>query len=144
MSELVRHTEGLWTAFAPHRYFGLQLGTRMTAIRLPDGALWLHSVVAIDDLLADEIQALGPVRHIVVPDLYHHVYVVDAVQRWPAARVYAPTAMRRKRPELRIDAELTETPDSARTSTRPSSSMDRAARSSPRIWWRTSTPVRIS
>ncbi len=111
MSELVRHAEGLWTAFAPHRYFGLHLGTRMTVIRLPDGALWLHSVVAIDDLLADEIQALGPVRHVVVPDLYHHVYVVDAVQRWPAARVHAPAAMRRKRPELRIDAELTETPD---------------------------------
>lgn len=111
MSELVRHAEGLWTAWAPHRFFGLQLGTRMTVIRLPDGALWLHSVVAIDDLLADEIQALGPVHHLVVPNLYHHLYAVDSIQRWPAARVHAPTAMRRKRPELRIDAELTETPD---------------------------------
>ena len=57
MSELVQHAEGLWTVSGPHRFFGLHLGTRMTVIRLPDGALWLHSVVAIDDLLADEIQA---------------------------------------------------------------------------------------
>lgn len=111
MSELVQHAEGLWTASADHRFLGLRLGTRMTVVRLPDGALWLHSVVAIDDLLADEIQALGPVRHLVLPNLYHHVYAVDAIQRWPGARVHAPAAMRRKRPELRIDSELTETPD---------------------------------
>jgi hypothetical protein len=111
MSELVQHAEGLWSVPAPHRWFGLYLGTRMTVVRLPGDNLWLHSVVAIDDFLADEIQALGAVRHIVMPDLYHHVYVSDAIRRWPAARVYAPPGMRRKRPELRIDADLSETPD---------------------------------
>ena len=111
MSELVQHAEDVWSVAAAHRFLGLWLGTRMTVVRLPGGALWLHSVVAVDDLLADEIQALGPVRHIVLPNLYHHVYVSDAIGRWPAARVHAPAAMRRKRPELRIDAELSESPD---------------------------------
>ena len=111
MSELVQHAEDVWSVAAAHRFLGLWLGTRMTVVRLPGGALWLHSVVAVDDILADEIQALGPVRHLVLPNLYHHVYVSDAIQRWPAARVHAPAAMRRKRPELRIDAELSETPD---------------------------------
>jgi len=111
MSELVQHADGLWSVAADHRWLGLHLGTRMTVLRLPGGELWLHSVVAIDDLLADEIQALGPVRHIVIPNLYHHVYVADAIGRWPAARVHAPAAMRRKRPELRIDADLSGTPD---------------------------------
>ena len=111
MSELVWHAEGVWTVEAPHHFLGLHLGTRMTVVRLPDGSLWLHSVVAIDDLLADEVQALGPVRHIVMPDLFHHVYVAEAIQRWPGARVHAPRAMRRKRPELRIDADLGATAD---------------------------------
>jgi hypothetical protein len=111
--ELVQHADGLWTVAFPHRFLGLHLGTRMTVLRLPDGALWLHSVVAIDDFLADEIQAQGPVRHIVMPSLYHHVYAADAIQRWPVARVYAPAAMRQKRPELRIDADLTKTADTA-------------------------------
>ena len=111
MSELVRHAEDLWSVAGEHRYFGLYLGTRMSIVRLPGGELWLHSVVAIDDILADEIQSHGPVRHIVMPDLYHHVYVADAIRRWPAARVYAPAAMRQKRPELRIDADLSATAD---------------------------------
>ncbi len=111
MSELVQHAEGLWSAPVPHRYLGLHLGTRMTVVRLPSGALWLHSVVAVDDLLEDELDAVGPVAHIVMPNLYHHVYVTEAIQRWPNARVHAPAAMRRKRPEVRIDADLTETPD---------------------------------
>jgi hypothetical protein len=113
MSDLVQHAEGLWSVAAPHRFYGLHLGTRMTVVRLPDGSLWLHSVVAVDDFMEDEIQALGPVRHIVMPNLYHHVYVGDAIQRWPTARVYAPAAMRRKRPELRIDADLSETADAS-------------------------------
>ena len=111
MSELVKHADGLWSVWAPHRSFGVWLGTRMTVIRLPGDNLWLHSVVAVDDILADEIQALGQVRHIVMPDLYHHVYVDDAIRRWPAAKVFAPAAMRQKRPELRIDSDLSETPD---------------------------------
>jgi hypothetical protein len=111
MSDLVQHAEGLWSVAVPHRFYGLHLGTRMTVIRLPGGGLWLHSVVAVDDILADEIQAQGTIEHIVMPNLYHHVYVTDAIQRWPAARVRAPAAMRRKRPEVRIDAELSETPD---------------------------------
>ena len=111
MSELVQHADGLWSASAPHSFLGLHLGTRMTVLRLPGGDLWLHSVVAIDDLLEDAIDALGSVAHIVVPNLYHHLYVTEAIQRWPQARVHAPAAMRRKRPDLRIDAELGETLD---------------------------------
>ena len=113
MSELVQHAEGLWSVPVPHRFFGIELGTRMTVVRLPGNNLWLHSVVAIDDILDDEIQALGQVRHIVMPDLYHHVYASDAIQRWPAAKVFAPAGMRQKRPELRIDSDLSETPDAS-------------------------------
>ena len=111
MSELVQHADGLWSVAAPHRFLGLHFGTRMTVLRLPGGELWLHSVVAIDDLLEDAIDALGSVAHIVVPNLYHHLYVTEAIQRWPQARLHAPAAMRRKRPDLRIDAELGESPD---------------------------------
>jgi hypothetical protein len=113
MSELVKHADGLWSVSAPHRFFGIELGTRMAVVRLPGDNLWLHSVVPVDDILADEIQALGQVRHVVMPDLYHHVYVGDAIRRWPAAKVFAPAAMRQKRPELRIDSDLSETPDSS-------------------------------
>ena len=112
MSELVQHAEDVWSIAAAHRFLGLWLGTRMTVVRLPGGALWLHSVVAVDDILADEYPgaragaASSCCRTSTITS-----DASDAIQRWPAARVHAPAAMRRKRPELRIDAELSETPD---------------------------------
>jgi len=108
---LVRHAEGLWTAAGPQRFYGLHLGTRMTVLRLPDGGLWLHSVIAMDDALARQIEALGPVRHLVVPNLYHHLHAASALRRWPAARVHAPGQLARKRPDLRIDSTLGEEPE---------------------------------
>jgi Domain of unknown function (DUF4336) len=110
---LVQHTEGLWTAGAPQRFYGLHLGTRMTVLRLPGGGLWLHSVIPMEEELARQVEALGPVRHLVVPNLFHHLHVAAALRRWPTARVHAPARLRRKRPDLRIDAELGETPDPA-------------------------------
>jgi len=43
----------------------------MTVLRLPSGALWLHSATPIDPQLRAEIDALGRVEHIVAPSAYH-------------------------------------------------------------------------
>jgi hypothetical protein len=87
---------------------GAKLPARMYILRLPDGALWIHSPVAMDDALAAEIDALGPVRHLVAPNCYHHLHMGPAAARWPDARVYAPAGLRRKRPDLRIDVDLSD------------------------------------
>jgi hypothetical protein len=102
--------EGLWVVAAPHTFLGLHLGTRMTVLRLRGGGLFLHSVVAMTGPLRTAVEALGPVQHIVLPDLYHHLYVGPWAQAYPKARVHAPPGMARKRPDLRIDAELSEVP----------------------------------
>ena len=111
MSTLRREAEGIWTAEAPQRFYGLHFGTRMTVLRLPDGGLWIHSPVSIDVALKGAIDALGPVRHLVAPSLFHHLYAGEAIRLWPTARLHAPAALRRKRPDLRIDSELSEEPD---------------------------------
>ena len=36
---------GLWVAERPHRFAGVELGARMTVIRLADGGLFVHSPV---------------------------------------------------------------------------------------------------
>jgi len=107
---LERLDEGLWVAPAPQRFLGLQLGTRMTVVRLPTGGLWLHSVVPMTAQLRTEVEALGPVHHIVLPDFYHHLHVGPWSLAFPKARVHAPPRMAQKRPDLRIDAELSEAP----------------------------------
>ena len=37
------------------RFYGLPFTTRMTVIRLPDGGLWLHSPIAMDDGLVAQL-----------------------------------------------------------------------------------------
>ena len=102
--------EGLWVASARQKLLGVELGTRMTVVRLSGGGLLLHSVVPMTGALRNEVEALGPVEHVVLPDLYHHLHVGPWVLAFPRARVHAPPGMARKRPDLRIDVELSEVP----------------------------------
>ncbi|NOJ78141.1 DUF4336 domain-containing protein [Myxococcus xanthus] len=88
------------------RIGGMDLGGRMTAVRLPDGGLWLHSPVRCSPEARAAVDALGPVRFLVAPNLMHHLYVQDWAAAYPDAKVAAPAALRLKRPDLRIDLEL--------------------------------------
>jgi len=107
---LERLDDGLWVAAAPQTLLGIHLWTRMTVVRLSGGGLLLHSVVPMTGALRSEVEALGTVQHIVLPDLYHHLHVGPWTLAFPKARVHAPPGMARKRPDLRIDAELSEVP----------------------------------
>jgi hypothetical protein len=98
--------EGLWIAEAPLRFFGVPFGTRMTVVRLEGGDLLLHSPVALSPPLRAEVQALGPVRHVVSPNKLHHLYLAPAREAFPEARFHAPPGLRRKRPDLAFDADL--------------------------------------
>lgn len=79
---------------------------RMTVVRLSSGELLLHSVVPIDDALARELEALGPVAHIVAPNLLHHVHLGAAIERYPDAMIWGVPGLPDKRSDLRFDALL--------------------------------------
>lgn len=99
-------SEDVWFAEAPLRFFGMPFGTRMTLVRLADGDLFVHSPIALDGRLLQEVASLGPVRHLVSPNKLHHLYLGGAVEAFPDARLYAPPGLAAKRPDLRFDAEL--------------------------------------
>src|SRR5690606_37376394 len=83
---------------------------RMAVVRLPDGAVWLHSAVPVVDAVAAAIEAIGPVRHVVVPSLLHDLHAAAALARWPEARLYGPEGLAARRPTLRVDELLGERP----------------------------------
>lgn len=93
-------TEGVWTAPAPLRFWGLDLNTRMTVCRLSGGGLVLISPVPISDVLRAEVDARGPVAAIVAPNLLHHLAVGDWLEAYPDARGYVPPGLAAKRPDL--------------------------------------------
>lgn len=80
--------DGLWAA--PHQLNlpgGFPFPVRMTVVRLADGSLVLISPVPIDDELAAELAALGPVAFLVAPNLLHHLFLGAAARRYPQAQV---------------------------------------------------------
>ncbi|HKM61791.1 MAG TPA: DUF4336 domain-containing protein [Acidisphaera sp.] len=111
MAELEPVAENIWAVSAPFDFLGaIHLGTRMTVVRLSDGSVLLHSPVPISDALAAEIAAIGPVRHIVCPNRFHHTYAGQALARFPGALLHGPRSLWKKRKDLTFAAELTETP----------------------------------
>ncbi len=104
--------EDLWVEDRRFRIAGLEVGTRMTVVRLEDGGLFLHSPVALDAELRAELSAIGPIRHVVAPNLHHHVHLGD-YRELPQVRLYASPDLPAKRKDLRFDAELTDQPPDA-------------------------------
>ncbi len=100
-------TEGLWhdqfDLIAP---LGVHFRGRMVVARLPDGTLWVHSPIPIDDALAEQLAELGPVAHLVSPNAFHHVHFEAAATRYGDAQRWITPALARKRPQLEHDQLL--------------------------------------
>lgn len=103
---LERIADEIWQARHDLVTFGVHFPGRMTTIRLPDGALMLISPVPIDDALAARLAELGEVRHIVAPNLFHHLHLRGAIDRYPEARVYGAPGFPAKRKDVRFDEIL--------------------------------------
>ena len=59
----------------------------MVIYRLPDGRLWLHSVIALDEAGMAQLDALGPVAFVVVPSRLHRLDAPVFAERYPEAKV---------------------------------------------------------
>ena len=97
---LRRLAENLWVEERPQRFYGLEVGTRMTVIRLADAGLLLHSPVTMDPRLRDELDSLGAVRYAVAPNRFHHLYAGEVAKAYPEARLWVAPGVERKRPDL--------------------------------------------
>ncbi|NNK41351.1 MAG: DUF4336 domain-containing protein [Deltaproteobacteria bacterium] len=106
MPRMEQLADNLWAEAAPQSFFGLHVGTRMTVVRLRDGALLVHSPIAMTPGLKAEVDAIGPVRHIVAPNCYHHLYAGEWKNAHPDARLHAAKGLEKRRKDLAIDSEL--------------------------------------
>jgi Domain of unknown function (DUF4336) len=104
----------IWIAEGPVvSFYGFPYPTRMALIRLADGGLFVWSPIALSPPVAAEVDALGPVRHLVSPNALHHLYLGEWKSAYPQARVYASPGLRRKRKDIAFDAELLDVPELA-------------------------------
>jgi hypothetical protein len=98
--------DNIWIVERPQRFYGLEVGTHMTVIRLAGGSLLLHSPVELDPELRRELDAIGRVRFAVAPNRVHHLYAGDVARAYPGARLWIGPGLERKRPDLMYVAIL--------------------------------------
>ncbi len=101
----------LWVVDSPLRFGGIEVGARMTVVRLPDSQLLLHSPIAATADLVREVTALGPVAYLVAPNRLHHLFIGDWKQACPDAAVYVAPGLDTKRADLAIAGVLTDEPE---------------------------------
>jgi hypothetical protein len=77
--------ENIWHSSGPLKLAGMELGHRMTVVRLVSGALWVHSPVELDTETEAALNELGPVAHLVAPNKFHDLYWPAYVAAYPQA-----------------------------------------------------------
>lgn len=98
----------IWIADGPavEGAAGFHFPTRMAVIRLADGGLFIWSPVALDAALKAEVEALGPVHHLVAPNSLHYMALPAWQQAFPAAKTHAAPDLAAAAPHIAFDAEL--------------------------------------
>jgi hypothetical protein len=96
----------LWTATQPLRFLGLDIGSRMSVVRLPSGALVLISPIELKAQDCQSLNLLGSVGHIIAPNLFHHFSIGSTQKLYPNAQTWGVAGLTEKCPDLRVDQHL--------------------------------------
>ena len=103
--------DGVWIDSDPVSIVGMPLTATMTILRLPDGAVALHSPVSMTDERRAEVDRLGPVTHLIAPSLFHHRWIGEWAGAYPSATLHVPPGLPKKRPDLRAARVIGEDTD---------------------------------
>jgi hypothetical protein len=114
--------EDLWVVDEPivrMSYFwgSVPFPTRMVVVRLESGRLFLWSPTEPDDGLRAQLDALGPVEHLVSPNKIHYAYIDAWKQIYPEAMAWASPGVRERAAsqgvEVAFEADLGDESDLA-------------------------------
>jgi hypothetical protein len=92
----------IWTLERPVWFSGIRQRARTTVVRLDDGNLLLHSSAPPTDVFVEQLQALGAVRWLVVPNRFHHLGTPATAARFPEAKVVGPESALKRNKELKL------------------------------------------
>ena len=97
MRDLCKFAADVWTIDGPPvRVFGIPLPTRMIAIKLADGALWINSPVSLPDDTLEEVRSLGLVKWLVAPTRLHVWRLEEWHALFPDAELWMPPQVPKK------------------------------------------------
>ncbi|MCG6203632.1 DUF4336 domain-containing protein [Rhodopseudomonas sp. HC1] len=110
--------DGVWIVDSgPLSAMGLSVPVRMTVVRLRSGEIWLHSPTGYSDRLRIELERLGPIAHLVAPNIAHWQFVKDWKDHYPQATTWAAPGLRSRAPVIKsgvvLDHDLGASPPAA-------------------------------
>ncbi|WP_120499000.1 DUF4336 domain-containing protein [Roseovarius sp. EL26] len=103
--------DGIWIIDgAPVRSNWLMRGTRATVVKLHDGSLWVYAPTTLTTNLQAELDALGPVKHLIVPNTKYLTVLPVWQATYMDAIVYGapgvPELAEGRAERVRVDCEL--------------------------------------
>src|SRR5215216_7730361 len=85
----------------------LPFSTRMTVVKLKNGDLFLHSPIAFDPSLAEQLQAMGTIRHLVSPNQFHYAHIGEWARAFPDAISWASPRVRQRARARHVNINFT-------------------------------------
>ncbi len=79
----------------------------MDLVRRPNGEVWIHNPVALDDAAMKEIEAWGAPTVVLVPSGYHTLDAARFKERYPSVRLLCPKGARGRLIAKRIPIDAT-------------------------------------
>jgi hypothetical protein len=96
----------IWVAEQNLKYWGLEVGTRMTVIRLNNGENVVISPIKVDEETINQINEAGKVTIIIAPNLYHHLSISDFKSIYSDAKIFAAPGLEFKRQDIKFNKIL--------------------------------------
>ena len=110
--EMKRVVPELWVVETPLRFRGIEVGRRMSVVRLASGALLVHSPAPLTPELRDALGQLGDPRFVVpASNMHGHLFMEQYRAAYPEAGLFSAPGLDRKRTDLAFDGALGDTPD---------------------------------
>lgn len=97
---------GIWIGERELWFGGVRLRSRMTVVRLADGNLWVHSASEPTPELCAQLDRLGQVSWVVVPNRYHHLHAAAMKARYPDAQVIGPASAKTRNGSVVLDVAI--------------------------------------
>ncbi|GMG64368.1 DUF4336 domain-containing protein [Tetragenococcus halophilus] len=86
--------------------FKVPFSTRMTIVRLSDQSLWCHSPIQANEELFQEIDRLGPVKHLISPNKIHYAYIEEWKKRYPDAIAWSSPGVEKRAAKQEIEVHF--------------------------------------
>lgn len=94
--------EKIRTKDQPLKFFGVEMGARMTVVPCDNDNIFVHSPIKLSDSDVAELNQLGQVKWVVAPNKWHHLYVQDSKNHFPSAEFYCAPGLDKKRPDFKF------------------------------------------